>query len=122
MSRLHPAKRRMFATLGRQVLAERFPLCFAPQGAPKRPLKVGIYADIRAAVPDLSSRKLVCALRDYTAGPLYLRGLVAGATRVGLDGEPAGEVTAEEEAKARAALARINNRHGLQKRRLRDAV
>ena len=50
--------------------------------------------------PDLQS-----ALRAYTSNAGYLRALLAGACRIDLDGKPAGTVTPEDEAVARAWLA-----------------
>ena len=47
------------------------------------------------------------ALTAYTRRVMYLRGLVAGAARVDLDGNPAGEVTARDAEYAAAKLAKI---------------
>ena len=47
------------------------------------------------------------ALTVYTRRVMYLRGLVAGAARVDLDGNPAGEVTARDAEYATAKLAKI---------------
>jgi sRNA-binding protein len=41
-------RRRAAAT--RKLLTETFPLAFMPKSAEKRPLKVGIYADVRATL------------------------------------------------------------------------
>jgi ProP effector len=54
------------------------------------------------AVP---ARDLKSALRAYTSRASYLHALTAGAPRVGIDGEPAGAVTPEEQAVAKARLA-----------------
>lgn len=81
----------------RAVLAERFPDCFARKGAPtKKPLKLGMYHDLRTAAPDIKPQALQLALYDYTSGPKYLDAHTAGATRVDLNGEPAGVVTEEQ--------------------------
>jgi sRNA-binding protein len=80
----------------RALLAERFPKCFAAKGQAKRPLKIGIHADIRKAAPDISIKELNRGLFDYTAGPRYLEAMTGGAVRVDLDGNDAGTVTAEE--------------------------
>src|SRR4051812_7039562 len=42
----------------RRELIRRFPLCFAPDGHPKRPLKIGIRLDLFERCPDLSRDKL----------------------------------------------------------------
>ena len=52
------------------------------------------------------------ALRAYTSRAGYLRALTAGAPRVGIDGEPAGAVTPDEELVAKARLAELAKRAG----------
>ena len=52
-------------------------------------------------------RVLSVALSAYARRVMYLRGLVAGAARVDLDGNPAGEVTAKDAEYAAAKLAEI---------------
>ena len=85
-------------------LCDRFPQTFDRNGP--RPLKVGVYADVLAALGDaVQPRDLQPALRAYTSNARYLRALSAGACRVGLDGKPAGTVTSEDEAVARRRLA-----------------
>jgi ProP effector len=98
-------RRRAAAT--RNLLTETFPLAFMPKGTEKRPLKVGIYADVRAALPELSGKDVRIALADYTEGPTYLRNVIAGAVRVGLNGEPAGAVTEEQAAHAAGRMKRF---------------
>ena len=74
---------------------------------PHWPLKVGIAAAIPARCPELEWRVLKMALTAYTGRVMYLRGLVEGAARVDLDGNPAGEVTARDADYAATKLARI---------------
>jgi ProP effector len=92
------------------LLCDRFPQAFTGRGQPRRPLKVGIHANL---VTELGAavrpRDLKSALRAYTSKPSYLRTLVAGAARVALDGSPAGTVTSEEETVAKARLAELTN-------------
>ena len=89
-----------------ELLCERFPQTFN-RGGPQ-PLKVGVYADALAALGDtVQLRDLKSALGAYTSNARYLRALSAGACRVGLDGNPAGTVTAEDEAVAKARLAEL---------------
>jgi ProP effector len=76
-------------------LAEAFPQTFVlERSRPNRPLKIGIAADLQAHCPALEWRVLKVALAAYTGRVMYLRGLVAGAARIDLDGNPAGEVSA----------------------------
>lgn len=95
------------AEAARAILHERYPKAFLARGADKLPLKVGIAKELRKLCGDLSSRQLHCALRDYTGGKKYLAALLEGATRIGLDGEPAGVVTDLEAVSARARLERL---------------
>jgi len=99
-----------------RTLAERWPKCFAVEEKRRRPLKVGIAEEIRAAGLDVD---VSAALAYYAHNASYMKALLAGAVRIGLDGEPAGTVTAEQEAHARLELARrVTKREGKQ----RDAV
>jgi ProP effector len=94
------------ATLVR--LAEAFPQTFVLEKyRPHWPLKVGIAAAIPARCPDIERRMLKMALNAYANRIMYLRGLVEGAARVDLDGNPAGEVTARDAEYAAARLAGI---------------
>jgi len=97
------AKRARIASVIK-LLCERFPQTFSRR-APK-PLKVGVYADVLAALGDtVQLRDLKSALGAYTSNARYLRALTGGAPRIGLDGKPAGTVTPEDEAVARRRLA-----------------
>ena len=87
-----------------KLLCEQFPQTFSRDSP--RPLKVGVHADVLGRLPGaVESRDLKSALRAYTSNRRYLRVLVAGASRVGLDGETAGIVTAEDELFAKDRLA-----------------
>ncbi|PAU76929.1 hypothetical protein CK498_11700 [Halomonas salipaludis] len=68
-----------------------------------RPLKVGIHEDlvVREPWPDKLVRR---ALACYVHLPRYLKAVRAGAERVGLDGEAAGEVSDGEARYARRQL------------------
>ena len=89
-----------------ELLCDRFPQTFNRCGP--QPLKVGVHADVMAALGEgVQPRDLQSALRAYTNNAGYLRALAAGACRVGLDGSPAGTVTPEAEAVARARLAEL---------------
>ena len=87
-------------------LATRYPQTFVLEKyRPHRPLKVGIAVDIMERCPELDRRKLGVALAAYTRRVMYLKGMVAGAARVDLNGNPAGEVTARDEEHAAEVLA-----------------
>jgi len=84
-------------------LCDSFPQTFSCRGQHPRPLKVGVYGDALAALGGaIPARDLKSALRAYTSRASYLLALTAGAPRVGIDGEPAGAVTTDEEAVAKA--------------------
>lgn len=86
----------------RRALAAAFPACFnRPKSkAPKRPLKIGITADLIARGitgedgQPLSRKRIERAVRDYCLGTKYDAALIPGATRIDLDGNPAGSVSA----------------------------
>jgi ProP effector len=85
------------------ALAERWPKCFAVDEKQRRPLKIGIGKEVAGVLTDID---VSAAVAFYTRSARYMKACVAGAVRIGLDGEPAGTVTAEEEGFARRRLAR----------------
>ncbi len=89
------------------LLAERYPSTFFLIEGRRRPLKIGIAADIYEAVPDINKEHLQWALARYCMSPGYLRSLVTGAERVGLAGDAAGVVTEEAATKAASMLAQV---------------
>jgi ProP effector len=94
------AQHRLQAALAK--LAELYPACFAAGASgPHRPLKIGIYADLR-------ERGLKAAeagvLGVYTRRRAYLKAVAAGGPRYDLDGNPCGEVTADQMAAAQAKI------------------
>ena len=89
-------------------LAEWFPQTFVLEKyLPHRPLKIGICPDILARCPVLTRRELGTVLGVYASRVMYLQSLVAGAIRIDLDGNPAGEVSAADAEHAAATLAEI---------------
>src|SRR5215207_9083757 len=90
-----------------RVLADRWPNCFAVSEKQRRPLKIGIGEEIAGLLTDVD---VLAALALYTRSPGYMEALVAGAVRIGLDGEPAGVVTAQQVAFARTQLATMQKR------------
>lgn len=62
-----------------------------------KPLALGIHTAIVAQLPEASATQLRTALRIHTASTRYLKGLSQGGARFDLEGNPAGEVTAEQQ-------------------------
>jgi len=89
------------------LLAERFPAAFFTFEGQRRPLKIGIAADICEAMPEINKEHLQWALARYCMSPGYLRSLTGGAARFDLAGDAAGIVTAEAAAKAIGMLAQV---------------
>jgi len=91
-----------------ELLAETFPKCFSIYQERRRQLKLGIHLDIQAALDGaVTPAELHRALGTYCSNPIYLGHMRKGAWRLDLNGEPAGTVTADEEAHAKATLVRI---------------
>lgn len=98
-----------------EMLKQRFPAVFA--GAPK-PLKLRIQADIQARAPgEFTKAALSAFLRRHTGRHGYLLALTRGGPRLDLDGEPAGEVSAEHR---QAAADELERRRTLREARERD--
>jgi sRNA-binding protein len=90
-------------------LAELFPALFA--GAP-RPLKLRVHVDIQARAPGVFTRAALAAfMRRHTGSHAYLQAVARGTQRFGLDGEPAGDISAEHRQVALDELARRRARH-----------
>ncbi len=91
------------AQYGVELLKAHFPECFKEMQA-VQPLKIGIKQDlvIRLGSKDnivLNDKAcMVSSLSYYVSSPSYLKNVITGATRIDLDGNPAG-VVSEEEAK-----------------------
>jgi ProP effector len=93
-------RRKSFVCL--QQLARQFPAAFLIDG-PRKPLKIGIRDDL--ALRWIGRDVLQRGLAVYCSNYHYLLALQEGAVRIGLDGEPAGVVTADAAASARQKLA-----------------
>jgi sRNA-binding protein len=101
-------KRSQAAAAAIALLAEAFPKTFFVYQEHRHPLKLGIDLDILAALASaIPPAELHRALGFYCSNPSYLGRLREGTSRLDLDGKPAGVVTADEEALARARLASI---------------
>jgi sRNA-binding protein len=91
-------------------LCAAFPACF-DRSSPK-PLKIGLGGEVLAlaehhpALADLTRTRIRRAIRYYTGAPAYQKALVKGGLRYGLDGQPSGMVTPEQQAVAAATRRR----------------
>jgi sRNA-binding protein len=86
------AKKAVEAVAALRILIEQFPLCFGWND--HRPLKIGIHKDLVARGVDRGVVRL--GLSRYCGQVGYHHALVEGATRIDLDGQPAGIVTPQE--------------------------
>jgi hypothetical protein len=87
------------------LLAElrgRYPQAFPADPQAPAPLALGIHKRLAAA--GHGGGAMAALLAAYARAPAYLAALAAGQPRVGLDGEPAGEVTEAQRALARSLL------------------
>jgi ProP effector len=93
------------------VLAAKFPKCFAVPDTRRRPLKIGIDADLLAALGGAIRRtELIRALAMYCSSDGYLDRVLTGTWRVDLEGKPAGVVSADDEKHAKAKQAVVRTR------------
>lgn len=76
-----------------------------------KPVKVGVVgdmlADTRARGLSITEKQIRFGLHSHTQRVQYLKALVAGGARYGLDGQPCGEVTPEQQQNAADRLARM---------------
>lgn len=104
-SEVHPTKQKPawleYAQYGVELLKAHYPACFKDTKE-IQPLKVGIKQDL---VKLLSTREdivlsdkscMVSSLSYYVNSPSYLKSVIAGATRIDLEGNSIGTVSVEE--------------------------
>ena len=97
------ARERIRTTL--MLLSEKFPKAFNGR---RQPLKLGIHRDVEAALADAATVTAIKqALHFYVTNQGYIEAIKAGASRIDLDGNPAGVVTTEEAHDAMVRLQRI---------------
>jgi len=77
------------------LLCERFAKAFARFEQRRQPLKIGIHRDVLAAL-EVPEKGLARALRIYVSNRVYRDRLRVGATRIDLNGNPAGVVTPDQ--------------------------
>ncbi len=98
-----PFKARVEAA--QSLLRERYPDLF---GNDPKPLKIGIHLELLERHPDLDFVGLKRALTLHCGRFAYKKALTKpGAARLDLDGQPDGEVTAEQAEIARQRLAEL---------------
>lgn len=94
-------------------LAELFPALFT---GPVKPLKLRIQADIQQRAPGVFTKAdLSSFFRRYTGATSYLTAVSRGKERFDLDGQPAGELTAEHRQVATDELQRRRAAHNAQR-------
>jgi ProP effector len=100
----------VYATI--DLLAATWPNCFSGPVSSRRPLKVGIGKETAAAAEGaITPEELNAALQHYVGAKAYQQQLREGAQRLDLHGNPAGAVTAEQAARARRHIERLEARH-----------
>jgi ProP effector len=82
-----------------ETLSATFPVFRAGQ-----PLSIGIHKGIKLRMPDVNDGALRTTLKAYTASTKYLKAIAHGKQRFDLDGNPAGDVTAEQRQQAQDTL------------------
>jgi ProP effector len=88
------------------LLCDQFPEAFSRPNP--RPLKLGVHAEALAALGEaVTLADLRSALRAYTSRRRYLQSLLAGASRIDLQGNPAGVVTDDDQRDAQLRLAEL---------------
>lgn len=94
-------------------LSELFPALFT---GPVKPLKLRIQADIQQRAPGVFTKAdLSSFFRRYTGATSYLTAVARGKERFDLDGQPAGELTAEHRQVATDELQRRRAAHQAQR-------
>jgi len=85
------------------------------------PLAIGIDKQVQAQMPDLEKKALRLAMRNHTISTRYLKEMEKAATRLNLDGTPAGEVT-EENRRHASELLRERFKKQNEQRRAAEAA
>lgn len=73
------------------------------------PLVIGVDKQLTAQHPELPTKLIRSALFHYTRTTTYLRNLVKSEHRYGLDGCPAGDISAEQRSFAQQQLKQIKD-------------
>lgn len=104
-------------------LQKHFPKSFPKKPEPKLPLKLGIHIDAmqHAKKLGLTEAQIKDAIATWCQGSRYWNCLVEHAARVDLQGNPVGEVSAPQAARARWLASRRSHPHGGVKRQRAEA-
>jgi sRNA-binding protein len=102
------------------LLVERYPACFFMLERKRRPLQIGIR-DLIIAAGTIEPDQFNLALQFYCRSTSYLVATARGGARIGLDGQPAGEITPEQQAGAAKAVAAHWARQAARKAAARQA-
>jgi ProP effector len=97
-----------------RTLAERWPKTFYPESKKRKPLKVGIFQDLKVTAPDIEPKMLRLALRVYTTSGAYLVACSKGHKRVDLNGNAVAEVSEKDKTRAREILEARKNKEKVQ--------
>jgi ProP effector len=108
------------ATIAELVAA--FPATFTLDADQVRPLKNGVREELYDAAAHISHRRISAALARYCRSPPYLKAVKEGVARIGLDGQPAGQVTETEAEAARKQLAALGKRNKAAKEKEKAAA
>lgn len=95
----------------KNMFKEDFPNCFK-SGEEKLPLKIGIHLQVHFHYRDdtrFEPQLIQQGLNSYAMTPKYLSKIIEGAPRVDINGNPAGQVTAEEALYAKSKLSAMND-------------
>jgi ProP effector len=108
-------------------LRDRWLLAFPRDFRQVRPLALGINKDIAAQLPEQPLGRIsnTIGIFQYLLGPAYFRTVLKGGPRYDLDGNPSGEVTADEQERAKQDLATYHARRKqwmAEKRKAHEAV
>jgi len=89
------------------ALADLFPQCFAVFQGSRKPLKIGIHADVvNALAGAITAKEASLALAIYCGNHGYLKACTkVGTPRIDLHGNTVGSVSAEEAGNAKQRLA-----------------
>jgi ProP effector len=91
-----------------QMLCDRFPKTFVRFQRERRPLKVGMFAELVARLDGaVAPRTLHAVMRRYTSNIGYLHSIRRGRDRVDLDGNIAGTTSAADRQNATERLMQI---------------
>jgi sRNA-binding protein len=91
------------------IFQQRWPQVFAEDLRQYKPLALGIHQEIIPALPEVKPWRIRQTIALFQRGgrDAYWRAIVKGGPRYNLDGTPNGEVTVEEQDKARQDLKAI---------------